>query len=246
MDLFSYLMGKQAGGGITPTGTINITENGTVDVTNYATANVNVSGGVTPAPTMKGLRTALDAAEETFRTVMASQRNSYSAYSNEAVTLYSPYQYCDYYVIRKRSNGKYQIIWTYHDCWIRRNNSYFFTCYPQIQRWGSNPASPASLGNDTNLIENRTGFSQDYINCSFKTTGSYYYSQNFDTLELAVSAIQSSSTTYTASSDTIMDFTADTGHIVPCTNAFVFEDSGDKPLISDRIISKNETIQYIS
>jgi len=32
-------------GGITPTGTINITENGDHDVTNYATASVNISGG---------------------------------------------------------------------------------------------------------------------------------------------------------------------------------------------------------
>lgn len=31
--------------GITPTGSVNITENGTVDVTNYASAIVNVSGG---------------------------------------------------------------------------------------------------------------------------------------------------------------------------------------------------------
>ena len=31
--------------GITPTGTISITQNGTVDVTQYASANVNVSGG---------------------------------------------------------------------------------------------------------------------------------------------------------------------------------------------------------
>ena len=42
-DIMSALEGKGAGGGITPTGTLDITENGTYDVTEYASANVNVA-----------------------------------------------------------------------------------------------------------------------------------------------------------------------------------------------------------
>ena len=49
-DFSSKIDAISGGGGITPTGTININENGTFDVTQYASALVNVAGGGSDLP----------------------------------------------------------------------------------------------------------------------------------------------------------------------------------------------------
>ena len=46
LELYLTELSGRAGGGSTPTGTINITTNGDHDVTNYATAHVDVTGTV--------------------------------------------------------------------------------------------------------------------------------------------------------------------------------------------------------
>ena len=51
-QILTALEGKSDGGGITPSGTIQITENGSHDVTNFANANVNVPVGVFPSGTL--------------------------------------------------------------------------------------------------------------------------------------------------------------------------------------------------
>lgn len=71
-----------SGGGITPTGTINITSNGTVDVTNYASASVavpNPSTGTKQISITSNGTTTEDVTQYANAQITANVPNSYSA-----------------------------------------------------------------------------------------------------------------------------------------------------------------------
>lgn len=125
MEITSYLLGKNAGGGgITPTGTISITENGEHDVTNYASANVNVSGGGT-AKTLADVNEALDG----FYDYIESFAGTGGALSDDNVTLYSPNSdYKRYFIINR--GFYYDLYWIAEgENIVKESNNKLTACY---------------------------------------------------------------------------------------------------------------------
>ena len=131
-------------GGITPTGTISITQNGTVDVTNYASASVNVSSAspwvdVTP-----------DLANGTNGTGTAS------TYSNGALRVYSTSNgtYRSYDVpITLESGKKYRMEFTLSNAKTTTTNTAFINASDSKVMVGFQKADSASYAIETTLSD---------------------------------------------------------------------------------------------
>ena len=97
MDITSYLLGKKASGG-GGGGTISI--NSLSDYTNYM-EEVGIK----------------------FDNYIKSKVSLYPVYTESAITLYTPNINCKNYIIHKRSNGKYRILWGQYNYGCIFNNT---------------------------------------------------------------------------------------------------------------------------
>lgn len=202
MDITSYLLGKNASGG---------------------------GGGDVPTPkTITDINNMLVDFDNYLQTLV----NNYTAYTNEAITIYTPDADSTNFMIQKRSNGKYRIVWCndiYYLCLISNSTQGF--CYRSGGGTTKYPISaPIFLTTEGGSVKG-------------------YYSGDFSTLESLLLAIQNSNgsgISYTSySGGLVYGGVLDANWISPISNLPVFESDLKTPFINGRVLSHNTTISVI-
>ena len=220
-----------------PSGKINITQNGTdIDVSSYATADVNVGGGVTPT-TPTECKTALMDVWRNYYNYIEGVKANRETYTNNSVVLYTPNINCKHYFVRYRNNA-YSVVWL-NNWQINCSNGTFlpssFSTY-LMQTYA--PQDEFALYSDANI----------YIARSTTNMIGYYSNETFSTPEEVAQAMINNEITYTQSSSTTGFGYAE----IVYSNSHIFTQNGSliASIIWDytntKIISHNETIQAIS
>lgn len=201
-----------------------------MDITSYLLGK-NASGGGGGGSTPKTV-TDINNMLVDFDNYLQTLVNNYTAYTNEAITIYTPDADSTNFMIQKRSNGKYRIVWSnnaYYLCLISNSQQGFCSNRAVV---GAYPVSnPITLS-----TSNPAG-----------TKG--YYSGEFDTLESLLLAIQNSNgsgISYTSyGSGLIYSGVLDENWISPISNLPVFQSDLETPFINGRVLSHNTTISVI-
>lgn len=244
MDITSYILGKNAGGGGgTPnlqTKSVTITENTTTNIqpdTGYdGLSAVSVTTNVTDIGIKKiseinsNIRTLVD----NFNSYIATLPNNYKTLTTENVTLYtpgSPSTY-KYYLIQKRSSGKYRVVWCTATRLIDGTNIYVL---PTSISWNS--------ANPTVLTPIGTYYK---INVAHNIKDTVYISPEYVTIEECIQKMRNNEMTYTSTTN-FLAYTPDSPDVIPYSNVGIYysnyQDSTDDYFITSCTrISSNETI----
>lgn len=163
--------------------------------------------------------------------------DTYPAYTNDSVTLYTPNANCKKYAILKLSTGKYKIIWSID--YLMSYSSNILGGYNSSRFLFQIKTKNGVILSDNVALE-RGGET---------ATNSMYYSADYTTFEECLQAIQSNATTYTSSQGAQYTININGDYAFPCTNAVVFSWPSTYVVtgpVAERRISKNETISVIS
>lgn len=217
---------------------VTITENTTTNIipdTGYdGLQSVNVitnvpTGGTTTVRNLTELNNEVQNCIDSFLNYASTRAEEYYSYTTQSVTLYTPNINNKIYAIRKRTNGKYQIMWFPET---------LITIYSSDTEFLTQHITNKNIS--TNTFINNTNY------YTIPHTPQTYLSSEFNTLEEAINAIQSNNTVYTATTEYnswgATRYSQD--YFLPFCNWYI-RNSNDGIEESQRI-STNETIEVIS
>lgn len=186
---------------------------------------------------IKSLNDNLNITLDNFRNFLSNKINDYSTYTNNAITLYTPDEKCQVYVIHKKSNGKYRVVWGKNVISVLNNTTFGFkylsTKYIQ--------QADANISQLFDLIE-----LSDYAGNAVLS----YYSNDFDTAVDVINAISSPTgniayTKYVSGNN--YSTALDSPYLITYTNTNVFDGrSSNLDVLLSQKISTNETIEVKS
>lgn len=158
--------------------------------------------------------------------------STYTSYTDENITLYTPDETCKTYAIAKRTNGMYRIFWFKNNIGI--NFQKISSTSYNLRAWY------LIFGQTTNY--DLSLYSNKIMVGLFNSTG--YQSSDMSTLNQCLTAIQSNSTTYSNISG-LPYIAKDTNYDIPFCNTFIIDSELNTPATTQKI-SSNETIQVKS